>query len=74
MVSVNGLWIYDYFLTLGDEVQCPCIFRPGYQVLTVTQIVYAWSGRKSWGAIASTSSKARRTLTVARQYSYYSLQ
>jgi len=44
------LWVYDYFLTLGDEVRHPSIFRLRCQVLTATvQINYAWSGKKSWG-------------------------
>ena len=47
------LWIYDYFLTLGDEVQYPCILRLRCQVLTVVQIKYAWSGRRSWGKFIS---------------------
>ena len=48
-VSMYFLWFYDYFLTLGDEVRYPHIFRRKCQALTVAQINYAWSGRRSWG-------------------------
>ena len=73
MVSVHGLWIYDYFLTLGDEVRYPRIFRPRFQVLTATQIKYAWSRRKSWGGFVSILSESCLTLTVTRQDSCFSL-
>ena len=43
------LLFYDYFLTLGDEVRCSCLHRRRYHVLTVVQINYTWSGRRSWG-------------------------
>lgn len=34
MVSMHGLWIYDYLLTLGDEVQYPFFFdRVGFLLL-----------------------------------------
>jgi hypothetical protein len=45
-----SLWVYDYFLTFGDEVRRPSISRPKPQLLTVVQINYVWSGRKSWSA------------------------
>lgn len=48
MVSIQCLWIYDYILTLGDEVRRSSIFWSGYPVLTVAQIKYAWHGRRSW--------------------------
>jgi len=48
-VSMYFLWFYDYFLTLGDEVRYPHIFRRKCRALTVAQINYAWSGRRSWG-------------------------
>jgi len=48
-ISMYFLWLYDYFLTFGDEVRYPWIFRQRCQLLTVVQITYAWSGRKSWG-------------------------
>ena len=47
--SMYFLWFYDYFLTFGDEVQYPWVFRRRCQLLTVVQINYAWSGRKSRG-------------------------
>ena len=35
-------------LTFGDEVgHIPVLFLP--EVLTVTQVEYAWNGRRSWG-------------------------
>lgn len=67
MVSLHCMWLYDYLLTLGDEVWHACIFRPRRHVLTVVQIKYAWSGRKSWGGFVSTSPRILTTYTVARQ-------
>ena len=48
-VSMYGMWIYDYFLTLGDEVRHSYrSLRQQCQDLTDAQIQFAWSGRKSW--------------------------
>jgi len=47
--SLHCLWVYDYFLTLEDEVQCTSGSFQRFHILTVGQIKYAWSGRKSWG-------------------------
>lgn len=57
MVSLHCVWIYDYFLTFGDEVRYPHVPRPPCQVLTITQIKYAWSGNRSWSEFASTLSE-----------------
>lgn len=65
MVSLHCLWVYDYFLTFRDEVRYPHISRPMCQVLTVTQIKYAWSGKKSWSGFASTSSECLMTHMIA---------
>jgi hypothetical protein len=49
---MHFLWVYDYLLTLGDEVQyseVPTVF----QALTGEQIKYAWAGRRSWSEFAS---------------------
>lgn len=50
MTSMHFLWVYDYLLTLGDEVRLylrlPRLLRG---VLTATQINYAWPGEKSRG-------------------------
>ena len=35
----------------------PLHFRPRCQVLTVVQIKYAWSGKKSWSEFISASPK-----------------
>ena len=59
LASVQCLWIYDYFLTLRDEVRYPYFSRQRYQVLTVAKIRYVWSGRRSWGKFTSASSKLR---------------
>jgi len=48
MTSMLFLWIYDYILTLGDEVRYPCVLSTERLVLTVAQIKYAWSARRSW--------------------------
>ena len=45
------LWVYDYFLTLEDEVRCPSIFQSKSQVLTLAQINYAWSGSRFWSEL-----------------------
>ena len=52
-ISMYCLWVYDYFLTLGDEVRYLCTLRPRCQVLTIVQIKYAWSGRRSWSEFIS---------------------
>ena len=52
-ISMYWLWVYDYFLTLGDEVRSLCTLRPRCQVLTIVQIKYAWSGRRSWSQFIS---------------------
>ena len=54
-VSMYWLWIYDYILTFGDEVRYSSILRQRWQVLTIVQINYAWSGNRSWSEFISTS-------------------
>ena len=66
MVSMHCLWMYDYILTLGDEVRHPCIFRPKCSILTLTQIKFAWSGRKSWGKLVSASPQCPIVHTAAQ--------
>ena len=68
MVSLHCLWVYDYFLTFEDEVRYSRISRPERQVLTVTQIKYAWSGNKTWSEFASASFRILIVHTVSRQY------
>ena len=58
---MNFVWIYDHLLTLGDEARYSCVFRPRYQVLTVAQIKYGWSGRKSWGEFIPPRPKYNRS-------------
>jgi len=64
LISVYFMWIYDYFMTLGDEVWPPCIFRSKFQVLTVVQIKYFWLSRKSWGKFTSGSREYLMTHAV----------
>jgi hypothetical protein len=45
-MAMRVLYYYDYFLTLPDEV--PFTLYPFYSQFTVTQIKYAWTGRKTW--------------------------
>ena len=54
MTAVHCLWVYDYLLTLGDEVRRHT-FSTERWVLTIAQIDYAWGGRRSWGWFSSTS-------------------
>ena len=56
-VSMYWLWIYDYILTFGDEVRYSSILRQRWQVLTIVQINYAWSGNRSWSEFISTPPK-----------------
>jgi len=43
------LYIYDYFLTIGDEVRVVS-FRVG-KLLNVMQVKFAWKGRKTWRSL-----------------------
>ena len=45
-LAIQFLCYYDYLLTFPDEV--PFIPYNIYDFLTVSQIKYAWNGRKTW--------------------------
>lgn len=47
-------------------------FRLGYQLLTVPQIQYGWSGRKSWGKLTPPSLASIFHTTIP-QFFFYSL-
>jgi len=67
------LWVYDYLLTLGDEVGTTTSSSTERLVLTAAQIEYAWSGRKSWSGFTFISSWCLMNNTVVRQHSRCSL-
>lgn len=64
LTAMQYMWIYDYLLTVRDEVLYLRRFNRGTN-LTISQINYAWSGRRSWGKLISSALQCQQLMQLA---------